>query len=83
MTSLAADTFGMVDRGRIREGAWADLVLFDPVAITDTATYDEPKQYPAGIRAVWVNGALSVDDGEDRRAGAGKMLRFRRDEFPG
>lgn len=83
MTSLAADTFGMVDRGRIREGAWADLVLFDPAAITDTATYDDPKQYPAGIGAVWVNGALSVADGQDRRAGAGKMLRFRRDAFAG
>lgn len=78
MTSLAADTFGMVDRGRIREGAFADLVLFDPAVITDTATYDDPKQYPAGIKAVWVNGALSVLDGEDRKAGAGQMLRFRR-----
>jgi N-acyl-D-amino-acid deacylase len=81
MTSLAADTFGMVDRGRIREGAYADLVLFDPAVITDTATYDDPKQYPAGVRAVWVNGTLSVRDGVDQKAGAGSMLRYRRTPF--
>ncbi len=81
MTSLSADTFGMVDRGRIREGVWADLTLFDPASIVDTATYDDPKQYPAGIEAVWVNGVLSVKEGEDQKAGAGAMLRYRRERF--
>ncbi|MEZ5597361.1 MAG: amidohydrolase family protein [Pseudomonadales bacterium] len=78
MTSLSARTFGMQDRGLIATGQWADLVLFDPTAVMDTATYDEPKQYPGGIASVWVNGKLSWTDGTHCDAGAGKMLRYRR-----
>lgn len=83
MTSLAADTFGMKERGRVTPGYFADLVLFDPAVITDTATYDDPKQYPSGISAVWVNGQLAMQNGEDCKAGAGQMLRYRREAFSG
>ncbi len=78
MTSVAAATFGLQDRGQIREGYWADLVLFDPATIVDTATYDEPKQAPEGIRLVVVNGEIALEDGQHRGAGSGKMLRYRR-----
>jgi N-acyl-D-aspartate/D-glutamate deacylase len=78
MTSLPARVFGMVERGVIREGFCADLVLFDPTEIQDLATYDEPKTEPAGISAVIVNGKLGFRDGQHLHAGSGKMLRFNR-----
>ena len=81
MTSLSASTFGMTDRGLVREGYWADLTLFDPETVIDTATYDEPKREAAGIRAVIVNGVLAHRDGVHQNAGSGKMLRYRRDAF--
>ena len=81
MTSLSADTFGIGERGRIRVGYWADLVLFDPATIVDTATYDDPQREPEGIRLVVVNGAIAYDAGRHTGVGAGKMLRYRRDAF--
>ena len=81
MTSLAADTFGMAERGRIAPGYHADMVLFDSQTITDTATYDDPKQYPRGIHSVWVNGKLALHEGKHRNAGSGQMLRYRRTAF--
>jgi N-acyl-D-amino-acid deacylase len=75
MTSLAADQFGLVDRGRIATGAYADLVLFDPERIVDTATYDRPYAYPRGIDAVWVNGRAVVRDGASTGARPGRVLR--------
>ncbi len=81
MTSLSAETFGLVDRGRIREGYWADLVLFDPATVTDTATYDDPKREPDGIQLVVVNGQIAYDSGRHTGIGAGKMLRYRRPAF--
>lgn len=59
MTSLSADRFGLADRGRIRVGGWADLVLFDPACINDAASFSDPVRAAEGIAAVWVNGALS------------------------
>lgn len=81
MTSLSADTFGLVDRGRIREGFWADLVLFDPATVVDTATYDDPQREPDGIRLVVVNGEVAFDAGRHTGVGAGKMLRYRNSAF--
>lgn len=87
MTSLPARTFGMVDRGRVVPGAFADLLLFDAATVIDRATYDAPQTEPAGIRAVWVNGALAyeqtVSGGPGRHTGAasGCMLRYRRGAF--
>ncbi len=81
MTSLPAATFGMAERGSIREGNWADLVLFDPATVTDTATYDEPKQAPRGIALVMVNGQVALQNGDHHNAASGKMLRYRRGAF--
>ncbi|PND35317.1 D-aminoacylase [Achromobacter pulmonis] len=67
MTGLAADQYGIADRGRLREGYHADLVLFDPATVTDVATFSAPIQASQGIQAVWVNGKR-VWDGE--RTGA-------------
>jgi N-acyl-D-aspartate/D-glutamate deacylase len=77
MTSLACERFGITDRGLVREGMVADLVLFDPVTVRDTATFQEPQQEPAGIRMVVVNGCVAYDDGQHTRVGAGQMLRYR------
>ena len=56
MTGLAAEQFQIRDRGVIREGAFADLVVFDPATVADTATYERPHSYPRGIEHVIVNG---------------------------
>jgi N-acyl-D-amino-acid deacylase len=71
MTGLSAKVFGLKDRGVIRPGAYADLVLFDPRTIIDRATYDEPVQRSRGIARVYVNGVLSflADQGVMARAG--------------
>ena len=75
MTSLAADQFGIAERGRIVPGAYADLVLFDADKIVDTATYDRPYAYPLGIEAVWVNGRAVVRGGTPTGARPGRALR--------
>ncbi len=75
MTSLPADTFQMKDRGRIREGAIADLAVFDPKTVAETATYTEPEKLAAGMRYVLVNGKLAVDGGQPTGTLAGKALR--------
>ncbi len=77
MTSLPARVFGLTDRGTIREGAWADLVLFDPATVRDTATYDAPKREPEGIALVVVNGQVACEDGAHTAAGSGRMLVYR------
>ena len=68
---------GLLECGRIQEGYWADLVIFDPDRVVDTATYDDPKQEPEGIRAVIVNGQVAYEDGRHTGVGAGRMLRYR------
>ena len=68
MTGLPAQRFGFKDRGLVREGYIADLVLFDPETVRDLATFTDPIREAAGIEAVWVNGVLSYKD----RAGTGK-----------
>jgi len=59
MTQMPAQRFGIAERGLIREGFFADLVLFDPAEINDVATFEDPVRASAGISSVWVNGALS------------------------
>lgn len=56
MTGLPAKTFRLEDRGLLRPGFFADLVLFDPATVIDRATYDEPQLPAAGIHGVYVNG---------------------------
>jgi N-acyl-D-amino-acid deacylase len=75
MTGFAAKKFGLKDRGVVREGAFADLVLFDPAKILDRGTFEEPKRRPAGIEAVFVNGAQAVERGAVTGVRAGKVLR--------
>ena len=81
MTSVSARTFGMIDRGELRTGYWADLVLFEPANIIDTATYDEPQQAPAGVGLVMVNGEVAYQDGQHTGVGSGAMLRYRRKAY--
>lgn len=76
MTSLSCDRFGLSDRGRLVEGGFADLVVFDPATVQDTATYDDPKQEPDGIEMVMVNGRVAYDHGTHTGASAGRMLRY-------
>ena len=49
MTSLPASILGLADRGAIKDGQWADLVIFDPATVADKATFEDPFQYPVGI----------------------------------
>lgn len=79
MTSLSCDRFGLAGRGRIRIGHYADLVVFDPDTVADTATYDDPKQESAGIDWVIVNGEVTFEHGRHTGAGSGRLLRYRRD----
>jgi len=74
-TSLPAQIIGLKDRGVIRPGAFADLVLFEPDHIAETATYDEPRQFPLGIPYVFVNGQPAVWNGEQTDMRAGRTLR--------
>jgi N-acyl-D-amino-acid deacylase len=75
MTSLPCETFGLTDRGVIRAGALADLVLFDPATIADVGTYADPARPPLGIHAVLVNGIVVARDGEHTGARPGRALR--------
>ena len=75
MTSLAADQFGIAERGRVARGAFADLVLFDAEHVVDTATYERPYAYPLGIDDVWVNGEAVVRRGATTGARPGRALR--------
>ena len=74
MTGLPAATFGLVDRGLIRENAFADLVLFDAERIEDRASFSDPIQPARGIAAVIVNGQMAFRDGA-AHARAGRLLR--------
>lgn len=78
MTSLPARTFGFRDRGLIREGMAADLVVFDPARVEDRATFAKPHQYSQGFDMVLVNGKIVVDDGKLTGVRAGQALRHRR-----
>lgn len=75
MTGLTADRLGLTDRGYIRPGLAADLVLFDPERIADRASYDDPQQPADGVLRVWVNGVATLADGTVTGARGGRMLR--------
>jgi N-acyl-D-amino-acid deacylase len=77
MTSLPARTFGFRDRGLVREGYQADLVLFDPARVQDKATYQKPHQYSEGFDLVLVNGVAVVEEGKITGARPGAVLRHR------
>ncbi|HVQ75695.1 MAG TPA: D-aminoacylase [Candidatus Binatia bacterium] len=75
MTGMPAAKFRLVDRGAVCSGAFADLVVFDPAHIRDVATYEDPRRFPEGIRAVYVNGTAVARDGQHTRARPGRALR--------
>ncbi len=79
MTSLTASRLRLRDRGIVREGAWADLVVFDPDTIVDAATYDDPHRYPVGIDHVIVNGTVVTHGDETLAERPGRFLRLGRD----
>lgn len=75
MTSLPAATFGLTERGLIRENNWADFVLFDRNKVLDTATFDKPLSPPEGIRYVIVNGTIVLDQQNLTKSLPGMALR--------
>ena len=75
MTSLPASKFRLKDRGTVKEGVFADLVIFDPQRIRDKATYDSPRQFAEGIRYVIVNGRVVFREGEFTGIRPGRALR--------
>ena len=74
MTSLPAQAMGFLDRGVLRPGMAADVVVFDPKRILDTANFEQPHQYPAGIAWVIVNGRVAARDGTIVDRAAGRVL---------
>ena len=74
MTGMPAKRLGISDRGVIRPGAFADIVIFDPATVKDQATFTEPHQYPIGIETVIVNGVVSVDGSRPTGIKAGRVL---------
>ncbi|MDE2921317.1 MAG: D-aminoacylase [Acidobacteriota bacterium] len=75
MTSLSAEHLRITDRGAIREGYYADLVLFDPETVIDRSTYEDPQVPSAGIEKVWVNGEVVFDGGETTGNRPGRVIR--------
>src|SRR5207247_10535869 len=74
MTGMPAARLGLSDRGLVRAGYAADLVLFDPLTVTDEATFDDAPRHPTGIAYVLVNGDEVVDEGRFRAVGGGRVL---------
>jgi N-acyl-D-aspartate/D-glutamate deacylase len=75
LTSVPAGRLGLRDRGVMREGAYADVVVLDPAAIADEASYEDPACYPVGIDAVIVNGRIAVDRDGETGERPGRVLR--------
>jgi len=74
LTSLPATNLGLKDRGLLRKGMFADVVIFDPQTIADRATFENPHQYSVGVRDVFVNGQLVLKSGEHTGTKPGKAL---------
>ena len=75
MSGYPAQRVRLADRGRLEPRFAADVVVFDPATVADRATFEQPFQYPVGISAVIVNGAIALQQGERRGSGQGKALR--------
>jgi N-acyl-D-amino-acid deacylase len=77
MTSLPADNLSLKDRGRLRAGAFADVVVFDPTSIQDHASFKDSHQLSTGVSYVIVNGKLALKDGHATGAATGRVVRGR------
>ena len=75
LTSLPAENLRIADRGRLRNGYFADLAIFDPARIADRATFEQPHQYAVGMRHVFVNGVQVLRDGDHTGATPGRAVR--------
>lgn len=75
LSGLPATNLGLAGRGFLREGAYADVVVFDPATIADRATYEKPQQYAVGVKQVFVNGVQALKDGEPTGALPGRALK--------
>jgi N-acyl-D-amino-acid deacylase len=76
MTSMPAEKVGITKRGCIKQGYFADLVIFEPQNVKDKSTFTDPHQFPTGIRFVLVNGVITVENGKHTGAATGKVLRY-------
>jgi len=74
MTGMPAKRLGLSDRGVLRKGAFADVVIFDAGSVRDQATFSQPHQYPVGIETVLVNGVIAVEGGKATGVRAGRVL---------
>jgi N-acyl-D-aspartate/D-glutamate deacylase len=77
MTSFPAARLRLTDRGVLRPGLKADLAVFDPATVRDTATYDKPHSYAEGFSVVIVNGKIAFENGEMTNERPGRVLRSR------
>ncbi len=75
MTSAVADRLSLRQRGQLREGFFADVVVFDPETVADRATFDDPHRLSVGVRDVWVNGVRVLDGGEHTGATPGRFVK--------
>ncbi|MBV8719255.1 MAG: D-aminoacylase [Chloroflexi bacterium] len=75
LSSFPAENLGLDRRGRLSEGFYADVVVFDPASIRDHATYDAPHQYATGVQHVFVNGVQVLEDGQHTDARPGRVVR--------
>ncbi len=75
MTSFPANNLRINKRGMLKEGYYADIVVFDPEEIRDHSTFQEPYQYSTGVSHVWVNGIQVLKDGEHTGAKPGSPVR--------
>ena len=74
MSGLPAKSFRIIDRGILKENYFADIVVFDPATVADQADFQNPHQYPVGIKYVFVNGKLTVEDNKLTGEGSGRPL---------
>ena len=75
MSTMPAERMGLRERGQLREGWFADVVIFNPATVADQATFEDPHQYPVGIDWVLINGQIAVENGQYRNIRPGRVLR--------
>ena len=76
MTTMPAERFGLKKRGEIKDGYYADLVVFDLNELEDTSTFEEPLHYPKGIKYVFINGEIVIKDGKHTGARPGEVIKI-------